>query len=129
MTVNKTPPDGYEARVLNALMEPAAKKRAYYKLGKHQESKGWVFSQETGEYNLVSAEEEFERDLFFDLAGKLVAILASDKKGAAGSVEDLLNLAENDADGFNNLYRIAIEANPSLAEKEPVGGADPDPNE
>lgn len=121
----KVGPLEYEARVLNALMEPTAKKRAYWKLGKYQDSKGWVFSQETGEYNPVSNEEEFERDLFYDLGSKLVAILASDKKGTAGSVEDLLKLAENDADRFNSFYQAAIEANPGLAEKQEIPN---DPN-
>lgn len=115
----------YEARVLNALMEPTAKKRAYWKLGKYQDSKGWVFSQETGEYNIVSNEEEFERDLFYDLGGKLVAILASDRNGVAGSVEDLLALAETDPDKFTAYYQAAIEANPSLAEKQQQDEASP----
>jgi hypothetical protein len=115
----------YEPRVLNALVEPTAKRQAYRKLGKFQESKGWVFSQETGEYNPVSEEEEFDRGLFLDLSGKLIAILASAKKGVIISIETLLNLAETDVDGFNTLYQAAIEANPSLAEKT---GQDTDPN-
>jgi hypothetical protein len=59
----------------------------------------------------------FEREIYLALSGKLVAILASDKKGVAGSVETLLALAETDVDSFNALYQTAIEANPSLAEK------------
>jgi hypothetical protein len=58
-----------------------------------------------------------EREIYLALSGKLVAILASDKKGVAGSVETLLALAETDVDSFNALYQSAIETNPSLAEK------------
>jgi hypothetical protein len=113
----------YEPRVLNALTEPGAKRHAYKKLGKFQDSKSWTFSQETGEYSPVSDEEDLEREIYLALSGKLVAILASDKRGVTGSVEALLNLAETDVDSFNALYQAAIEANPSLAEKTDV--ADP----
>jgi hypothetical protein len=113
----------YEPRVLNALTEPGAKRHAYKKLSKFQDSKSWAFSQETGEYNPVSDEEDLEREIYLALSGKLVAIMASDKKGVAGSVEALLNLAETDVNSFNALYQSAIEANPSLAEK--TGVADP----
>jgi hypothetical protein len=112
----------YEPRVLNALTEPGAKRHAYKKLSKFQDSKNWTFSQETGEYNPVSDEEDLEREIYLALSGKLVAILASDKKGVAGSVETLLALAETDVDSFNALYQIAIEANPSLAEKADPNG-------
>jgi squalene cyclase len=116
--VDKKPLE-YQARILNALTEPTYKRHAIRKLEKHFESKGWVFSQETGQYNEVSDSEEIERDLLLELNKKIIAIIASDKTGAAGSIENLLILAETDPDKFMNYYQAAIEANPTLAEKEP----------
>jgi hypothetical protein len=99
----------YEPKKLNALMEPGAKQYAYKKLRKYQESKGWVFNPETKDFNPVSDEEDIEREIYFGLNVKMVAIFASDKKGAVHSVDDFLALAENDLDGFNALYSAAIE--------------------
>jgi hypothetical protein len=119
MSDNNKKPLEYEARVLNALTEPTYKRHAFKKLGKYQESKGWVFNQETQDYNPVNETEEIERDLFLDLSGRLIAILASDKNGAIGSIESLLSLVESDPDKFTAYYNAAIEVNPTLAEKEP----------
>jgi hypothetical protein len=123
--VLKVGPLEYEARVLNALTEPTARNRAIRKLREYQDGRGWLYSEETGKFNDVPDEEGFDRDLFLDLVSKLIAILASDKKGVAGQVEDLLKLAESDADSFNKLYAAAIEANPSLTEKQDAAN---DPN-
>ena len=112
----------YEARVLNALTEPVAKNRALRKLREYLDSRGWVYSEETKKYNEVPDEEDFERDIFLDLLDRFVAIIASDKKGVAGSVPDLLKLAETDDKGFTALYEKAVEANPGFAPKN-------DPNE
>jgi hypothetical protein len=110
----------YEARVLNALTEPGAKRHAYKKVWKYQDSKAWVFSSETNEWNTVSDAEDLEREIYFGLSIKIVAILASDKRGVFSSVETLADLASTDPDTFNGYYKTAIEANPSLAEKEDV---------
>lgn len=117
--------DSYEAKKLNALIEPAAKRHAFKKLAKYQDGKGWSFSEETKEFNEVSDEEDIEREIYLELNNKMVAIFASDKKGVIHSVDELLALAESDSDAFNALYGAAIEKNPSLKE---AGEGEPNPN-
>jgi hypothetical protein len=108
----------YEVRKLNALTEPGAKQYAYKKFRKYQESKGWVFDPATKDFNQVSDEEDLQREIYFGLNVKMLAIFASDKKGIVPQVETLLNLAENDLDGFLALYEAAVEHNPGLKEPE-----------
>ena len=72
----------YEPKRLNALTEPGAKQYAYKKLRKYQDGKSWVFNPETKDFNPVSDEEDLAREIYFGLNVKMIAILASDKKGA-----------------------------------------------
>jgi hypothetical protein len=117
--------ESYEAKKLNALIEPAAKRHAFKKLAKYQDGKGWTFSAETNEFNEVSDEEDFEREIYLNLNGKMLAIFASDRKGVVHSVDELLALAENDSDSFNALYELAVEQNPGLKE---TGEGETNPN-
>lgn len=112
----------YEPRVLNGLTEPAARRIAIRKLAKFEDSKGWEYSEETKTYNPLEGEAELEREIYFELTGRLIAILASDKRNVTHSVEaigNLIILAENDEAGFTALYKEAVEANPGFkVEKE-----------
>lgn len=116
----------FEPRVLNGLTGAGARQYAYKKLREYQERKGWVFNRDTKEFNPVSDEEDLEREIYFDLNAKMVAIFASDKRGVIHSVEELLELAENNEDGFNFLYETAIAINPAFkVEVSKEGEKDP----
>jgi hypothetical protein len=122
--VEANKPLEYEPLVLNSLTEIGAKNRAYKKLTKYQDGRGWKYNDQTNEWNEVSGAEDMERSVYLGIARKIWVIVAVDKNGIF-SFESLVELANTNADLFVEIYTEAVAANPTLALEGEDKAADP----